>query len=519
MATLKTILLIFFILTILSSNYCHSITKTKELSPIFAFFIEFQTCASCNYLTINLNINLIEKKFPESKILVFVNIADSSMIDEKISTKIKSKHIYFLTPDDTDSLEKSLSVSDYPTLIVFNFNGDELLRYSGKEFESISNVKIIKTYDMNIIERTKKINYPIGAPRAQSLTILDSIVYYVDIVKNEIGEFNLQTGDSIKSIQPDDFLKDYSLSKLNKIDEQWINEKMYPLTNYKCIIPLSLDKILCLTTNVAGVTTDTSFVPKNNTVETNVCKLIKILSVLANIENGSTIKIDKFLNDDYTLAHLKRFKNGKLGASLSLMDKKKYLGNLKLLDSAYIFIQASKNDYSDAEYLLSYSVLMKAYGLDSINLYSLGLMDYCPQKDSYFYLNPFMNAFISYKKSNNQITKIVPKGLLCNIFDSNGKLAKFYKNDIQSKYVYYLMEWFIDEDKINILILPKNKEKFTDFFVISTYNLEGIFIKETYYYYDNLDHIFRVHLFGNSTNNKCYQLIQSKERKWQLFEK
>ena len=485
--------------------------------PVFVFFADYYSCASCNYFNLNQNITLIEKKYPDALILVYLKIADSSLIDNYINNKIKSKNINYLTPDFSDTIEKKLSINNYPTLIIYNFNGNELMRFHGKEFDNLSEVKLSsKTFYSNLINPIS-VKFSIGVPNTQSIVVSNNVVHYVDMVKNEIGKFSLLTGDSIQSIKPDSTLLNYSLDRLNSSDEKWVNDKMYPLSNYKFVIPIDNKNLYCLSTNVSNVTTDTSFIQKNNTNVANICKLIKIKNIVSKIKDGKTDTIFEFPNNDISYNHLKKMNNNMYTASITQQDKKKILKNKKLYDSAFICVQAKNINFENSEYVISYADIMKEYSLDSISLYSLGLIEFSPETNSYIYLNPFITVFFSYNTTTKIINKFEAKGLLSELFKQSSNFSLLNSHKTNNDYEYFLMEWFINNDEINILILPRNKKKNTQFIVVSKYNLNGEFLGECYYSYADKDVIFRAHLFGDNRTGYKYLLVQSKLHKWQII--
>ena len=191
------LLVLFSTLFIISCNclICQPDSSINKLSPVFAYFIDQPGCASCNYLPININLNEITKEFPNSRILVFIKIIDSSFIDSEISSKVKSKEIHYFIDDSSNDITLYFNVKELPAIIILNFNGNEIARYEGKGLKTFSAKKVKNYFKTKTINNTKKVKYPIGVPSDESIILKDSIIYYTDMLKNIIGEFNIFTGD------------------------------------------------------------------------------------------------------------------------------------------------------------------------------------------------------------------------------------------------------------------------------------------------------------------------------------
>jgi len=82
---------------------------------------------------------------------------------------------------------------------------------------------------------------------------------------------------------------------------------------------------------------------------------------------------------------------------------------------------------------------------------------------------------------------------------------------------YYIMESGVIDNIHNILILPLNQDKFTDYFIIQKYDLNGNFISEDYYHCDKDDKMFKIHLITDYEKNQAFILIHSKKRNWSLI--
>ena len=125
-----------------------------------------------------------------------------------------------------------------------------------------------------------------------------------------------------------------------------------------------------------------------------------------------------------------------------------------------------------------------------------------------------MQVFIKYWKDKDSIIKIVPNGLLKNIFNSSS--LKTFFNSEYSDYKYYLIDLFISNGKINILILPNDQKRYTDFIIVDTYSNDGDFLYETYYLYEDYDKIHLSYIFSDKEKSEAYLLIKSKKRNWQI---
>ncbi len=504
----NNIILVFCIILIFSLN-CKSNNLTTNQQPSFYFFIEPPACASCVSLPINNIISEIERFFPNSKLEVILKLADSSLINPFIKKNIRGKNITFAV---TDSILKEFEISNIPTLIVLNFHNDEIARFEKDSIKYFSIKAIQKLFNFYSLDSSKciPVKYPIGNPQVQSFFINENNLSYVDIMKNEIGIINAINGDSVSAIVPDSSIINKITTNISEQDLDWLRDNMYPLFTYNYAIPSEKDSYVCNADAICGIKIDTitKIIDSSEQKVTRKKYLKEKVNIIArnNTQVIDNNKIRKSLNSPSKF-------NSELFTAHIILKEKFFSNNL---DSLFLIAESSNPFFLNYRNLLSLEELKTTYNLDSIHyIPSIGLISYINKKDEYIYLNPWLKAFIAINRKSNEINKIYAKGLLKYIIKTSAFL--FETNSGYSNENYYIMESGVIGNIYNILILPLNQDKSTDFFVIQKYDLNGKFISEDYYHCNKDDKMFKIHLITDYEKNKGYILIHSKKRNWCLM--
>ena len=506
------ILWIFLLLT--SIAFCKDLDSNTKHLPSFSLFIEPPGCAGCTTLPINNIINNIEKKFPDATLQIYVKIPDSSLITSAIYKCIKAKNINYIIDEP---IIKKLNLKSYPTLIMFNFHNDEIYRYERANIDSFSIQKLKKLLSNQIINETNavSIKYPIVKPQVQSFFIKDNKMSYVDIMQNEIGVIDLKTGDSIKTISPDSTLIKSVLKNLEEKDLEWLSGSLFPIIKYKSAIPLGNDEFICKAYLVTGFKSDTVTRIINSLEQKSGRRVMQTKAVNLTVKGDTTYRIDS-TKSKYNVNEPYRLKSNKYLCHISLPSKASKENDI--LDTTYLLAESYNPLLIDVNPFLSLGLIKKVYNWDSVRyIYSIGLVDYNNISDEYYYMNPWLKVFLSYNKKNNIAKKIKPKGLLAFLFEISADF--FESNNITTGALedFYLYGWGLANEAINILIVPHNNDKSSEYFVIQKYDYKCNFISEDYYSYKDNDKIFRVDFISDYDNNNSYLLIQSKKRHWQLI--
>lgn len=500
------ILVISFILLFFLD--CKSNEIRNEQLPSFYFFIEPPSCASCVSLPINSIISDIEKLFPNSKLEVIVKIADSSLINPFIKKNIRWKNISFAV---TDSILKKYEIEKIPTLIVLNFHEDEIARFENDSIKYFSINVIQKLFNYYSLDSLKNISvkYPIGNPQVQSFFIKENSLSYVDIMKNEIGVMSILNGDSIKTIIPDSAIINKITEKISDEDLEWLNDRLYPMFTFNYAIPTENNEYLCNAKVICGVKTDTitkivdsaeQKMTRKRYLNSNINVLCGNSQILDSNQNNPRIISPKQLSSNLYVCH-------------NIIKEKNYNNHL---DSLFLITESNNPRFENSKNLLSLNDLKKVYKLDSIHyIPSIGLVDFNWESDEYIYLNPWLKAFIAINRKSNEINKICAKGLLKYIIETSADI--FETNSCYSDENFYIMESGVIQNTYNILILHLNQDKFTDYFIIQKYDLNGNFISEDYYHCNKDDKMFKIHLITDYEKNQAFILIHSKKRNWSLM--
>jgi len=390
---------------------------TKQLDPrinnfpYFIFLTEYQGCAACNYTQLNNCILNLTKFVPSSNIYFYIKIPDSTLIDNSIKSKINTDNVIFLTED---SVFDNLKISSYPTLLVTNFNGDELFRFEGNQLDKLPYTKFKLFCKKNNFNDLTTIKYPIVIPK--SLVIKNNLLFFVDYSKNEIGTVNIFTGDSINTITPDDTLRKFFLQNCSASEIMNLKELKYPLSQFKSMLPLSNDSLLCVSTNVAYIHHDTiKSEDENSTNEYKARKFTKIKNVIARIIDGRTTKIDTLSNDNYSISNIFEIDSNTYMSSV-LSQYVNVNQTKEFLDTNYAYIRTSTINFNDFKFFLPYGIIKKYYNYENLNLMSMGILRFSKQFNKYYYLNPWMGVFFEYYPELDSIRKIVDKGFLKTTF-------------------------------------------------------------------------------------------------------
>ncbi|NLO18605.1 MAG: hypothetical protein GX121_01790 [Ignavibacteria bacterium] len=458
-------------------------------------------------MPINNIISEIEKFFANSKLEIIVKVADSSLINPFIKKNIRGENISFAV---TDSILKVFGIKSIPTLIVLNFHNDEIARFEKDSIKRFSAKSIQKLFNHYLLDYSKiiPIKYPIGNPQVQSFFIKENNLSYVDIMKNEIGVFNIHSGDSVNTFTPDSALIKKITEKISVEDLEWLHNRLYPIFSFNYAIPTNNNEYLCNAKVISGVKTDT-IVKNVDSVEQKMTRK-KYLNRNVNVLFGNIQTLDSKQNN--TLANSPKQFSSNLFVCHNIIKEKNYNNHL---DSLFLITESNNPHFLNSRALLSLNDLKKAYKLDSVHyIPSIGLIDYNKENDEYFYLNPWLKTFISINRKNFKTNKICAKGLLNYIVETSADL--FEANLGYDNENYYIMEAGIIKDTYNILILPLNKDKSTDYYVTQKYDLNGNFISENYYHCEKNDKIFKIHFITDYAKNTGYFLIQSKKRSWYL---
>ena len=91
---MKIYYLIFFILVIFFLGLKNSIAADNKFNPSFLIFFELPGCISCNTAKYNDIISDINKRFPNSNIVVFVEVDDIIQFHPKIKEIFNTTEVY-----------------------------------------------------------------------------------------------------------------------------------------------------------------------------------------------------------------------------------------------------------------------------------------------------------------------------------------------------------------------------------------------------------------------------------------
>lgn len=421
--------------------------------------------------------------------------------------------------DSNYRLAHLLNINELPALVALNLSGEVIFTHQRQDFFSfLNNSKTHKIGAVNFmglqgIALDKTNSGTFCKAHLPTINFHDSILTIIDIPRNSLNSYSTTNGQLIKRTVPEEHVEQFYARMIAPCLLESFHSCKFNIADFDCGVSTERNVIspAALFSSIPEGSIRTGALHSDSSPKGSLTTLcITSLSNSGKNYSGSGIRtVYPPASWGFIPSSLK-YRPPYYFCNLSYSAPS---NNTEIIqDSIPTFYICKDSGSKTGSFFLTTGALKSVYSLKNFEVNSIGLMDYCAQRNEFVYLNPGNGIFCAVTLQG-AIRKFTPAGLLLRTMPSKNSFSLF-RRKIYDSCIYVIDDIIVDSSGCYVLLQQSSLSGSPEYIVVQRYDWSGQLITETPLILEN-DTFTKAHIAG--INRKELSLLAKTRREgWQL---